>query len=71
METPIAEEISAPAAGLDEPLAGGDVLRLAVQRSHPTQPPDDNLQCCARFAAVASAHTRQPVDVQAYLKHLM
>lgn len=33
---------------------------------------EDNLQCCALlFAAIESAHTRQPVDVQAFLqKHL-
>jgi predicted dehydrogenase len=32
----------------------------------------DNIQCCALlFAAIESAHTRQPVDVQAFLtKHL-
>ena len=30
---------------------------------------DDNIQCCALlFAAIASAHTRKPVDVQAFLK---
>jgi len=32
----------------------------------------DNIQCCALlFSAIESAHTRQPVDVQAFLvKHL-
>jgi len=44
---------------------------LGARDSHPTNL-DDNIQCAALlFAAVESAHTGQPVDVQEYLrKHL-
>jgi hypothetical protein len=42
-----------------------------MREGHPTQL-DDNIQCAALlFAAIESAHKRQPVDVQEFLcKHI-
>lgn len=68
--------------GRDLPLVAGQVWGngLLAQRfvewldGGPAVPThlDDNLQCCALlFAAIESAHTGRPVDVQAFLqKHL-
>jgi predicted dehydrogenase len=68
-EFPVATEL----ALLERPAWGNSWLaeQFVTWLSGGAEPPnsiDDNIQCCAiLFAAIESAHTRAPVDVQAFL----